>query len=99
MSDPTADLIAERGKVYGEPRLSHENIGLSWTGMIQQHYAIRLDHPLPSHIVALMMVQLKAHRSARVYQADNYADLLAYSRFAENDQIVETNQNEQSKKK
>lgn len=75
--------IAERGKVYGDARLSHENIGLSWTGLIQQHYGIRLDHPLPASLVAQMMVTFKMQRAARVFHADNYLDAGVYMGFAE----------------
>lgn len=75
--------IAERGKVYGDPFQSHTNIGLAWTGLLQQHYGITLDHPLPAALVAQMMVAFKIQRSARVYHADNYTDLAAYSKFAE----------------
>jgi Domain of unknown function (DUF6378) len=78
--------IEERGKVYGEPHLSHENIGLAWTGLLQQHYGMRLDHPIPAFLVELMMTQFKVQRSARVYHADNYVDLKAYARFAEHAQ-------------
>lgn len=76
----------ERGKVYGEPELSHENIGLAWTGLIQQHYGTRLDHPLPPWLVELMMVQFKANRSARVYHKDNFDDLHVYAEFAQESQ-------------
>ena len=75
--------LAERGQVYGDPVLAHENIGLNWTGMIQQHYGIRLDHPIPAHLVALMMVQFKAQRAARVYHPDNFVDGAAYLNIAE----------------
>lgn len=78
--------IAERGKVYGDPCLSHENIGLSWTGLIQQHYGLRLDHPLPAWLVELMLVQFKVQRAARVFHADNFVDARAYLQFAETDQ-------------
>lgn len=71
-------LIAERGKIYGDPELSHENIGLNWTGMLQQHYQLRLDHPLPAWLVELMMAGFKIHRSAITFHADNYDDLEAY---------------------
>lgn len=85
--DPiVAKTIEERGKIYSEPHLSHENIGLGWTGLIQQHYSIRLDHPIPDFLVELMMVVLKANRSARVYHADNYVDAKAYLGFAEHGQ-------------
>lgn len=81
-----ASVIAERGKVYGDPRLSHENIGLSWTGIIQQHYGMKLPHVMPDYLVELLMVAFKTHRAARVYHADNYVDLAAYAKFAEADQ-------------
>lgn len=74
----TDAVIAERGKVYGDPELSHENIGLNWTGMLQQHYQLRFDHPLPAWLVELMMAGFKIHRSARVFHEDNYVDLEAY---------------------
>lgn len=75
--------IAERGQVYGDPRQSHTNIGLAWTGLLQHHYGITLDHPIPPEIVALLLVQLKVSRSARVFKTDNYTDLHAYAQFAE----------------
>jgi hypothetical protein len=84
--DIVSDTIAERGKVYGDPHLSHKNIGLSWTGLIQQHYGIELDHPLPASLVAQMMVCFKMQRATRVFHADNYVDAHAYARFAEESQ-------------
>lgn len=79
-------VIAERGKVYGDPSQSHANIGLEWTGLIQQHYGLKLDHPLPGWLVELMMVVFKCHRAARVFHQDNYTDAKAYLSFAEKDQ-------------
>ena len=84
--DIVQQTIAERGKVYGDATLSHENIGLAWTALIQQHYQIRLDHPMPSWLVELMMTAFKVQRSARVFHADNYVDARAYLQFAEKDQ-------------
>lgn len=81
-------IAAERGRVYGDPKESHTNIGLSWTGLIQQHYGIALAHPLPPSLVAQMMVAFKNQRSARVYKADNYDDLKVYAEFAEQFQKV-----------
>lgn len=74
----TEEVVEERGKIYGDPELSHENIGLSWTGIIQQHYGIRLPHALPAWLVELMMGAFKVNRSARVYHEDNYVDFEAY---------------------
>lgn len=78
-----AALIAERGKVYGDPKHSHTNIGLSWTGLLQQHYGITLDHPIPPALVAQMMVTFKMQRSARAYHEDNYDDARVYAGFAQ----------------
>lgn len=76
-------LESERGKVYGPPLLSFNNIGLSWTALIQQHYGISLPAPLPPALVAQMMVAFKNQRSARVHKSDNYADLHVYADFAD----------------
>jgi hypothetical protein len=81
-----SETIQQRGSVYGEPHLSHDNIGLCWTAAIQQHYGIRLPHTLPSHVVELMMCQFKLQRSMRVFHEDNYVDLRAYAGFAEHAQ-------------
>lgn len=92
-NDVVQATIAERGKVYGDATLSHENIGLAWTALIQQHYQIRLDHAMPSWLVELMMVSFKVHRAARVFHADNYVDARAYLQFAEKDQQPQSNNN------
>lgn len=83
MSDTVTETIIERGKVYGDPLESHRNIGLAWTALLQQHYGFTFEHPIPPEMVALMMVTFKAQRSARVFKADNFIDLHAYARFAE----------------
>lgn len=85
-ADIVAATIQERGKVYGEPHLSHENIGLAWTGLIQQHFGLRLPGPIPAFLVELMMAQFKIQRSARVFHKDNYVDVRAYLNFAEHGQ-------------
>lgn len=75
--------IKERGIVYGDPKHSHANIGLSWTGLLQQHYGLTFDHPIPASLVAQMMVTFKMQRSARVFKDDNYIDAKAYLKFGE----------------
>jgi len=77
------ETVIERAKVYGAVVTSHENIGLSWTALIQQHFGIKLDHPIPPELVAQMMVAFKMQRAARVYHPDNYVDGQAYMGFAE----------------
>lgn len=84
-----AAIRAERGKVYGDPELSHANIGLAWTALIQQHYGLKLDHPLPSWLVSQMMVSFKMQRASRVYHEDNYADAGNYARFAQESQAAD----------
>jgi hypothetical protein len=84
--DIVSSTIQQRGQIYGEAHHSHSNIGLSWTGILQQHYGITLPAVIPAHIVELMMVAFKVQRSTRVYHADNYVDLAAYARFAEHAQ-------------
>ena len=81
-----AQTIAERGKIYGDPHDSHTNIGLAWTGLIQQKYGITLEYPIPAETVALMMVQFKCQRACRVFHEDNFVDLHAYGNFAEESQ-------------
>lgn len=51
MTPKLKKLEAKRGEVYGDPALSHTNIGLAWTGLIQQHYGITLAHPIPNYLV------------------------------------------------
>jgi hypothetical protein len=80
------EIKVERGQVYGEPHHSHKNIGLAWTALIQQHYGITLDHPIPHWLVELMMVQFKTQRAARVFHRDNYDDLANYAEFARHGQ-------------
>ena len=78
------ETISERAKIYGAPIDSHTNIGLAWTGMIQQHYdGLRLPHPITPALAAQMMAVFKLIRSGRTYHADNYIDLAAYAKFAE----------------
>ena len=84
--DIVDSTIKERGKVYGEPHHSHTNIGLEWTGLLQQYYGINLPSVIPAHVVELMMAAFKIHRAVRVYHPDNYVDLKAYAGFAEHAQ-------------
>lgn len=81
--DIVEETIAERGKVYGGPFESHKNIGMSWTALLQQHYGLTFEKPIPASLVAQMMVCFKMQRSARVYKDDNYIDAHAYTKFAE----------------
>ena len=78
-----AAVVAERGKVYGDPFKSHRHIGMSWTALIQQHFDIELPHAIPASLVAQMMVAFKNQRSCRKHHADNLIDGRAYQGFAD----------------
>lgn len=82
-TDKLKAIEVERGEIYGPPNTSHTNIGYSWTGLIQQHYGIKLDHPIPNFLVALMMTTLKAQRSCKAFKQDNYDDMKVFADFAE----------------
>jgi hypothetical protein len=83
--DQNAKIRAEREKTYGSPAESMTNTGLAWTALIQENYQIQLPHPIPAHVVALMMTQLKLARAAKPFETDNdsYVDAHNYLDFAE----------------
>lgn len=84
--DSSTELLIQKNAVYGPSRQSHENIGLAWQALLQQHYGIALPHAPPAWLVELMLVAFKVQRSARVFQEDNFTDLRNYANFAERDQ-------------
>lgn len=77
-------LHEERGKQYGEGTFAHTNLGLEWTGLIQNHYRITLSHPLPPDLVLLMFAASKANRAAcpTPLHDDNYDDGKVYFEMA-----------------
>lgn len=87
---PSDDLVSrtikERSSIYGPPVESFNNIGLAFTAILQQHYGLTFDHPIPGWLASLMLAQFKNQRAARVFHADNYVDGHAYLRFAEEGQ-------------
>lgn len=78
-------VLAERAKQYGDATLSHKNLGLEWTGILQNHFRIELPHPIPAHVVLLMMAASKMNRAATPTpgQPDDYADGRIYFSLAE----------------
>lgn len=82
-------ILDERGRVYGPKFESHVNIGLSWTGLIQQHYGLSLPAPIPASLVMQMLVILKMQRAARVFHDDNYDDAVNYAEMARDAQRQE----------
>lgn len=82
MTPQQKKIRKQRGKLYGEPKFNHTNLGLAFTAILQTHYEITLPHPIPPHIVALMMVAFKATRASRNYQPDSHLDLANYNDFS-----------------
>lgn len=79
---------AEHLNNYGPSTENHRNLGEVWTAMIQHHYGIRMEHPLPASVVLLMMVALKAIRGCRGgYLEDTFDDLTSYNELARNARI------------
>ena len=74
----------ERNRVYGDAKPGHDNIGLLWTGLLQRHYNIELDHPIPADMVLLMLAATKLARAAgaNVFHDDNYIDGKVYFELA-----------------
>lgn len=79
-----AQIRRERGAIYGDAFDNHENQGLLLTGLIQQHYKIRLAHPVPPDLAMMMMVACKINRSVTgSYHEDNYRDARVYVQMAD----------------
>lgn len=83
--DPTSALIAERGKQYGPNPFNQETVALTWQALLEAHYQKKLPGPIPPHIVALMMLTMKACRAATPfpYHQDNYDDMHGYAKIGE----------------
>lgn len=83
-SDRLAAIKAERQKVYGEPKENHAGIAQMWAPLLQPHAdRIKSGEPIPTHVVALLMVALKLDRMRLAFSQDNYDDLRNYLSFAE----------------
>ena len=77
--------MQERTAQYGPATFGHANLGLYWTGILQNHFGIELDHPIPAHVVLLMMAASKINRAATPTpgQEDDYIDGKNYLQLAE----------------
>ena len=73
---------------YGTFIQAHANLGLLWTGLIQNHFRIKLPASLPSHLVLLMMVASKLNRAVAekglLVDEENYDDGKIYLEMAKN---------------
>lgn len=83
-TDRLASIMAERQKVYGDPKENHEGIAMMWAPLLSPHAeAIGRQEPIPAHVVALMMCALKLDRMRLTYHADNYDDAHNYLSIAQ----------------
>ncbi len=65
---------------YGSYEHGHKNLGLEWTGLIQNHYGIDLPHPIPASLVSAMFVASKVNRGVCPgFRPDDWVDSSAYS--------------------
>lgn len=73
-------LREDRGAVYGDIKINHKTIGKMVTGLLENHYQMKLPHDVPGHIVALIMVMVKANRAAAPFKFNNdtYDDGMNY---------------------
>jgi hypothetical protein len=77
-------LRETREAVYGDAAGNHECTGMLWTAILQYHYRIKFDHPIPPHIVCLLLGAMKVERAAAPFEfhQDNYDDAVNYVRMA-----------------
>lgn len=75
----------QRAKVHGPIKGNLENLGLSLTALLQDHYNIQLPYPIPAHVAGLMLAQGKLLRCVKPYKysKDDYDDLRNYTDFGQ----------------
>lgn len=71
-------IMIDRGQKYGDKRINHEGIGKMYTGLLESHYQMRLPHPVPGFLVALMTACIKLNREAFCENQDNIDDAKNY---------------------
>lgn len=71
-------IMRDRGLKYGDKQLNHESIGLMYTGLLESHYQMKLPHPIPGRVVALMTALIKLNREAYRPNQDNVDDAKNY---------------------
>lgn len=75
-------VLQDREGSYGDAGESHRLLGHSWTALLEKHYGIELDHPIPSHVVLLMQAENKIHRAVQSAKKDDFVDGRNYIRLA-----------------
>lgn len=88
LNEQEQKVFVSRQKRYGTFVQAHKNLGLLWTGLIQNYFGIELSEPIPSHLVLLMMVASKLNRAAAekglLVDEENYDDGKIYLEMAKN---------------
>ncbi len=97
-SEPLKKLEEDRGKIYGDPFLSHQAIGLVWEGIFRNRYhelskitqyGMGLSIPIlgklfPADLVAEFLAGFKICRLARpTFLQDSADDAKVYISFSE----------------
>jgi hypothetical protein len=80
--DRLAEIRIQREKFYGNPAFNMDTTAMMLTGLIENHFQIRLPHTIPGHVWALALVAMKLNRAAFALNEDNYDDAINYLRIA-----------------
>ena len=74
------EIIAERGRKYGDMHISLGAAGHAARGVLEAHFQQVLPGPIPPHVMAQMMVVIKACRASvpLEFSEDNYVDAHNY---------------------
>lgn len=88
MDKKEQEIQKEREKRYGgKTTFNHENLGIIWTGILQNYFRIKLPAIIPAHIVLLMFSASKINRAVSevgIPDNDNYDDGKIYLELAKN---------------
>lgn len=90
LSEEDRRTFKTRQERYGTFIQAHKNLGLLWTGLLQNHFRIKLPGPIPSHVVLLMMTASKLNRAVAeelLPDEDNYVDAKIYTAMAQKARI------------
>jgi hypothetical protein len=71
---------------YGDSYEGHRNLGIVWTGLLQNHFqGLRLPATIPPDVVMLMMAAAKINRAvtSNKTKQDNFVDGRNYLTLAE----------------
>ena len=81
--DPHA-MIMKKGHVYGSFHVGFDAYALVLTAILENHYQQKLPHPVPGHLIGLMMAGQKVVRASAPndFNDDNYVDAHAYMDMA-----------------